>query len=555
MSALTVSTIASTSFAGSSLARDSDALTTKPIKHLVVIFQENISFDHYFATYPNALNLNGEPKFVARDDTPGVNGLTGGLLDHNPNSKQPNRLSPAQAVTCDEDHNYSDEQKAVDGGLLDKFVEATGRTGVGCKPDDSTVMGYFDGNTVTALWNYAQRFSLSDNSFDTNFGPSTVGALNLISGQTHGVIKATIGVNGIPTPTTTTIAGTVFFPPGGNIGTVIGDPQPLLDDCSDPAHRPQVQLSGRNVGDLLNEKGLTWGWFNGGFAPTVPFDPAKKTPAVCGSSHIGHPGVANPTDGNSANVDVHVPIVDYVPHHSPFQYYAQTSNPHHLRPSSVAMIGKTDQANHIYDLTDFFSALDASRMPAVSFLKAAAFQDGHPGNSDPISEQTFLVQTLNKLQQSPEWPETAVIILYDDSDGWYDHVTGAIVSPSATPADFLAGAGNCGAPVATAFPARCGYGPRQPFLVISPWAKENFVDHTTTDLSSVLRFIEDNWGLGFIDGPTEPPAGQASFDRIAGTLLNMFDFDDQPNPRPLILNPSNGQKIGGDDRADARSRP
>src|SRR5262249_1616449 len=80
--------------------------------------------------------------------------------------------------------DYTAEQKAVNGGLLDKFVQATSRTGTGCAKDGSTVMGYYDGNTVTALWNYAQHFAMNDNSFDTTFGPSTPGALNLISGQT-----------------------------------------------------------------------------------------------------------------------------------------------------------------------------------------------------------------------------------------------------------------------------------------------------------------------------------------------------------------------------------
>ena len=91
-----------------------------------------------------------------------------------------------------------------------------------------------------------------------------------------------------------------------------------------------------------------------------------------------------------------------------------------------------------------------------------------------------------------------------------------------------------------AFAARCAYGTRQPLLVISPWAKVNFVDHTTTDQSSVLRFIEDNWDLGLIDGPAEPAAGQGSFDRIAGSLINMFDFDSHPQLRPLLLDRISG---------------
>src|SRR5580698_7246615 len=91
--------------------------TTTPIKHLVVIFDENNSFDHYFGTYPNAANLSGEQAFTAKPNTPSVNGLTGTLLADNPNSTAPFRLAPSQASTCDNDNAYLDEQKAYNHGL------------------------------------------------------------------------------------------------------------------------------------------------------------------------------------------------------------------------------------------------------------------------------------------------------------------------------------------------------------------------------------------------------------------------------------------------------
>src|SRR5262249_49892646 len=135
---------------------------------------------------------------------------------------------------------------------------------------------------------------------------------------------------------------------------------------------------------------------------------------------------------------------DYSPHHEPFQYYASTANRHHLPPSSVALIGHTDQANHQYDLTDFWKAVDAGKMPAVSFLKAKRAQDGHAGYSSPLDEQEFLVETLNALQQRPEWSSTVVIIAWDDSDGWYDHQMSPIVSQSVSSQDGLTGNGQCG---------------------------------------------------------------------------------------------------------------
>ena len=175
--------------------KEKSAVTTTPIKHVVIIFGENDSFDHYFATYPVAQNTE-LPLFKAAPDTPGVNGLSAGLLTHNPNLSNPVRLGRQDAFTCSFNHDYTAEQKAADGGLLDKFVQATSRTGKGCATDGSTVMGYYDGNTVTALWNYAQNYAMNDNSFDTNFGPSTVGAVNLVSGQTGNGHLATSFANG-----------------------------------------------------------------------------------------------------------------------------------------------------------------------------------------------------------------------------------------------------------------------------------------------------------------------------------------------------------------------
>jgi phospholipase C len=267
--------------------------------------------------------------------------------------------------------------------------------------------------------------------------------------------------------------------------------------------------------------------------------------------------------------------VDYIPHHAWFQYYKSTSNPTHARPGSVAAIGHTldpatqaaDPANHEYDIHDFFDALKAGNLPAVSFLKAPAFQDGHAGYSDPLDEQNFIVDTLNTLQKSREWSETAVIILYDDSDGWYDHQMPPVVNPSSNPAvDTLNAPGKCltsngfqqerptpATPLNGAFgqPAwgRCGYGTRMPLLVISPFAKRNFVDHTLTDQSSVLRFVEDNW----LDGERIQLDG--SFDTIAGSLRHMFDFDRRDEePRKLILDVQTGAVVSSNSEDDEDHR-
>ncbi|MEV5535325.1 alkaline phosphatase family protein [Saccharopolyspora shandongensis] len=176
--------------ANSAPSQDATAYhTTTPIKHTVVIFGENVSFDHYFGTYPKAANADGTP-FTPVPNTPKVNGLTPDLLTKNPNAYNPKRLGPSQAMTCDQEHGYKQEQQAFNGGAMDKFVENTEQDKCTGQPvlfgEPGLVMDYYDGNTVTGLWNYAQYYAMSDNSYNTVFGPSTPGALNLISGQTHG---------------------------------------------------------------------------------------------------------------------------------------------------------------------------------------------------------------------------------------------------------------------------------------------------------------------------------------------------------------------------------
>ena len=493
------------------------ARTGSPIKHLVVLFGENVSFDHYFGTYPYATNTDGS-KFYAKRGTPKVNGLSKSLLTKNLNSYNPQRLTHAQALTCDQNHGYTAEQEAFNGGAMDKFVQFTQTdncTGEFGPP--GIVMDYYDGNTVTGLWNYAQNYAMSDNSYNTNFGPSTPGALNVISGS-DGDGYAVSPSTGQPVAD----PGTVSDLNSKGLGTIYGDLDPAFDDCSDASHtstNPVGVMTGKNIGDLLNARHVTWGWFQGGFAPTSTNSAGY---AVCGSSHTNVGGAT---------------VADYSPHHNPFEYYKSTANPKHLPPSSEAMIGKTDQANHQYDLSDFYTTLKDGNMPAVSYLKAAEYQDAHPGYSDPLDEQNFLVNTINQIEKSRFWKSTAIVITYDDSDGWYDHQNSPRVNGSNTAQD----AAVCTtAPVRLGdTPDRCAYGARVPLVVISPYTRENYVSHNVTDQASVVKFIEDNWLHGQL-------IGSGSFDKIAGSLDGrggVLDFSTRPNFDPLILNPTTGEVV------------
>ncbi len=314
---------------------------------------------------------------------------------------------------------------------------------------------------------------MSDDYFGTEFGPSTPGALNLVSGDLYGA--SGMSPSGHPVQSDPGIIGT---PNARGIGTVYDDQDPYDDGCSDRS-ATTLRMTGTNIGNLLNTRHVTWGWFEGGFAPT------------------------------------------------------SRANPDHLPPASLAEVGRDGRANHQYDLSWFGKALRGGRLPAVSFLKAPGYADGHAGYSDPLDEQHYLVRTINAIERSRYWRSTAIMLTYDDSDGWYDHVMPPIVNPSADPlADRLNGIGVCGhgQPLA-GHQDRCGYRPRLPFLLISPYARRNYVDGALTDQTSVLRFIEDNWLGG-------ERIGHGSFD----TLDGMFDWR-RPRFRPLILNPRTGEPM------------
>ncbi|PXX10783.1 phospholipase C [Paraburkholderia tropica] len=533
-----------------------DALNTAtPIKHLVVIYGENQSFDHYFGTYPNADNPSGEPAFTAASGTPTVNGLTTTLLTDNPNSYnatnltisgitaaylEPFRIDRSQANTASQNHNYSPEQEAEDNGAMDEFPYYTGKattTGSGVFDTKGMVMGYFDGNTVTAMWNYAQQFATNDNAYTGTFGPSTPGALEVISGQTNGVTLTT----GTSTNSTTISSGTSLstqaIADGADGFSLIGDLDPTNDACtisndSSTTVTAAMSSSNKNIGDLLNSAGITWGGFMGGFnLDTV------NANGTTGCTRSTYSSVLNSS------------IVDYVPHHAWFQYYTTTSNPAHTRPTSTAYIGYTEPkdststpVHHQYDINDFYTAVKAGNFPSVSFLKAPAVQDAHAGNSDPLDEQAFVTNVVNFLEEQPDWKNTAVIIAYDDSDGWYDHQYITPTSSSYSSNDYLNGTSTCGTGTAplgvTGSPVngRCGPGTRTPFIVISPWARSNYVDSTAITQASITRFIEDNWLGG-------TRIGSGSFDDTAGSITAMFNFSGSGNTGKLYLDSNYGTKL------------
>jgi phospholipase C len=321
--------------------------------------------------------------------------------------------------------------------------------------------------------------------------------------------------------------GSYYVDDGQGGFTMIGDIDPGYDACSRTDE--QAMMAGRNIGDLLNQAGVTWGGFMGGFDLTQ-----VNANASTGCARSTQSAVVGQKVG------------DYIPHHNWFQYYPSTANPSHARPESPATVGYSfgragkEPANHEYDLEDFYAAVGSGNYPAVSYIKLTAYQDGHAGYSDPLDEQEGTVKLVNFLMRQSDWKSTAIIITYDDSDGWYDHAFAPATAASFDKdTDQLNGAGICGHGTAPAgldgkpVNGRCGPGTRVPFLVISPWVKPNSVSHTLISQASVVRFIEDNWLKG-------ARLGGGSFDAGAGSIAGMFDFRDGGRTPALYLDPVSG---------------
>lgn len=387
------------------------ALETKsPIKYVIVICQENRSFDSYFGTYPFA------PGFKPLPGTPFVNGIPAG--SYNPDKKgnpiYAYRFTKNQKITADPEHGYETMMEAYNKGKMDKFYFVSARKHV---DKGMAAMGHYDAETIPEYWNYAQNYSLADNWFQPVFGSSTPGALYLVAAQS-GTKKDPIIGGQRP----------AYGPYGADKPTNLADP-----------------LTYPNIGDLLSEKKISWKWYQGGYRDGV---------------HATH---------------------KYVAHHNPFQYFKNFST------------GKY-KAN-LCDYDQFKIDLDAGKLPHVVFVKAEEGENEHPGSAP--AETNFSVKTIEALKKSKYWKDCLVILTFDESGGFWDHVPPPQIAKENLAPDGLQG---------------CG--PRIPALLISPYAKRNYVSHVQYDNTSILKFIEWNYGIRNLNNR----------DKNAANLLDMLKF-------------------------------
>jgi acid phosphatase len=419
------------------------------IKHLIVIYQENWSFDSLYPTYPGANGVANADAALQQVDKAGQP-LTAlpqpkdtNLKPIAPDPRFPAGLpvapynigkyvSPAVKVG-DLLQRFYQEQAQIDGGKMDKFVSVSDNGGL--------TMGYYDASGLPEGM-LARQFTLADSFFHAAFGGSMLNHFWLISGATPSWPGAPAGMMARVDANGALVKDGAVTPDGYVVNTVYPLSGPHPATITNTAQLMPT-LTTPTIGDRLNAQNVSWAWFSGGWNDAL----------------AGH---ANPL---------------FQFNHQPFAYFANYAN------------GTPGQAAHLKDETDFLNDLKTGQLPAVSFVKPLGADNEHPGYANLLQGQTHVASLISALQSSPYWQDSAVIIAYDENGGFWDHV--------APPAG-----------------DRWGPGTRVPAIVISPFAKKGFVDHTQYDTTSIFKLIETRWGLA--------PLGTR--DAAANGFSNAFDF-------------------------------
>jgi acid phosphatase len=503
------------------------------IDHIIVIYQENWSFDSLYGFFPGAngianssptsltqidrltgLPLSGEsannPAFTYDPTTlqnPPPPLTSSNTIDtrfltdpNNPNSPTSvNTLLPYNAshvlttsdLTGDLVHRFWSEQSQINGGAMNQFITWSDNPGL--------VMSYFNAaNLPEGL--LAQQYAMDDNFFHAAFGGSFLNHQFLVAAQAPvypnapsnllPVLDATgqqlaldpitgkIIQDGKITPINSVYnqnyaINTIFsanLAPAGSNPTSSGLLPSQNDSNPNDPNRPYIE----NIGDLLDNAGVSWKWYSGGWDAALASSPTN--PANNGTTP------ANPP------VD---PLFQW--HHQPLAYYDNFA-PWITDPTTGLMVRNPLSAAHLQDENNFFTDLSNNNLPGVTFIKQIGANNEHPGYADLLQGQQATADIVNAVQNSADWAHTAIVITYDENGGRWDHV---------------------------AAPDRLGIwgnGTRVPTIVISPFAKKGFVDHTQLDTLSILKTIEERFNLNSL----------TSFDASATDLLNAFSFPD-PN--------------------------
>jgi phospholipase C len=418
------------------------------INHIIVIYQENWSFDALYGKFPGANGLANAGATVRQVDKTGRPYAT--LPQPMDNSKRPAvpdprfpadlpvapfdvaRYVPTSERTGDLVHRFYQQQYQIDGGKMDKFVAWSDAAGL--------VMSYYDATNLPE-GQLAQRYVLADNFFHAAFGGSFINHFWLVCACTAQWPNAPEALRAQLDPSGVLAKDGAVTPDGYVVNTAFTVNQPHPAEIDPKALLPNQTMP--TIGDRLDEKGISWAWYSGGWNDAIAGRPAPLFPF----------------------------------HHQVFAFFARYAD------------GTPGRAQHLKDEQDFLADLRGGRLPAVSFVKPLGPDNEHPGYADLLRGQQHVIELVAAVMQSPAWADTAIIITYDENGGRWDHVPPPVRD-------------------------KWGPGTRVPAIVVSPFAKRRYVDHTQYDTTSILRLIETRWNLA--------PLGTS--DRAAGDLRNAFAF-------------------------------
>ncbi len=461
------------------------------LEHIIVIYAENRSFDNLYGLFPGAngihqatpgqylqLDHNGKP-FVTLPPIPASkDGHIPAIAAKLPNQPfridQPPISLSASVPTRDLVHRYYQNIEQINGGKNNHFAAISDAGGL--------VMGYYDGSKLP-LWQWAQDYVLADNFFMGAFGGSYLNHQWLVCACTPqnltapDKLRAQLDSNGKLKRKTGSPASAMQGPPLWHDGVLTPDgysvntQQPPYQPSgivpatggdtrfADPKQQPLPPQTTKTVGDTLSAQGVSWAWYAGGWNAALA-DGMQAPDLQRGVIYKHRDGAFN-----------------FQAHHQPFNYYARFAP------------GTNERALHLKDAEDFFTGIANGTLPQVAFYKPTGHLNEHPGYTDVLSGDQHLAITIERIRQSPLWPSTAIIVTYDENGGFWDHAA----PPKGD---------------------RWGPGTRIPTLIISPFAKRGFVDHTAYDTTSIIKFITRRFEL-------EPLPGVRA---NAGDLLNAFVF-------------------------------
>ncbi len=503
------------------------------VKTIVVIYAENRGFDNLYGLFPGAngipgVNPTSTGTAAAQKDfdgstLPSLPPTWGGLTAagqsvtvtqaqttgwankpfqiDDPNGVNGTGVVVAQSViTRDLVHRFYNNQMQINGGANDKFTAFSDAGGLS--------MGYYDGSKMS-MWSIAKQYVLADNFYMGAFGGSFLnhqylicacaptypsadtsvasGSISKIDTDANGnFVRLTPGTNN-PTSvlsgkatyandstlTPKDAAGMFYavntmqpaYQPSGN-----GVPSGGNANYADPAKASTLPTQSQTtIGDLLTAKGVNWAWYAGAW------------------------NVATADAANTTRSVIYAGTTQFQPHHQPFNYYSR------FDPATTS--GTAERTAHLKDYdAAFLQDAAAGTLPPVTFYKPQGNLNQHPGYANVADGDAHIASVIAQLQQSPQWKNMVIVVTYDENGGFYDHAA----VPKAD---------------------RWGPGTRIPAIIVSPFAKKGFVDHTQYDTASVLRLITHRFDLPTLPGLMQRDAALvANGGKPMGDLTNALDF-------------------------------